>query len=100
MPRLSSSIINPPSTGVVIGGVTIGGAPSNVTPGAEPPQKKRRHGERGPDGQPRAARRCTECKKQGRTDQQQLACSGRLANKGKTPFFFCARAGDGPDGGD
>ena len=97
IPRLSSSIINPPSTGVAIGGVAIGGAPSAVALGAEPPPEKRRHGERGPDGRPRAARRCKECKKQGRTDQQQPTwCSGRLANKGETPFFFCARAGDGP----
>ena len=86
------SIINPPSTGVAIGGVAIGGAPSAVALGAEPPPKKRRHGERGSDGRPRAARRFKECKKQGRTDQQQLTwCSGRQANKGETPFFLRAR---------
>ena len=101
IPRLSSSIINPPSTGVAIGGVAIGGAPSAVALGAEPPPEKRRHGERGPDGRPRAARRCKECKKQGRTDQQQPTwCSGRLANKGETPFFFLRARRRRPKGGD
>ena len=94
MPRLSAGIIDPPGMGlgsVAIGGTTIGGAPSAVALGAEPP-RKRTNGQRGPDRRKRSVKRCKRCKEEQRTEAEQLACASRLPEKGKIPFFFARAA--------
>ena len=88
MPRLSAGITDPPGMGlgsVAIGGTTIGGAPSAVALlGAEPP-RKRTNGQRGPDRRKRSVKRSERCKEEQRTEAEQLACAGRLPNKGGNP---------------
>ena len=95
MPRLSAGIIDSPGMGlgsVAIGGTTIGGAPSAVALGAEPP-RKRTNGQRGPDRRKRSVKQCKRCKEEQRTEAEQLACAGRLPSEqgGKSRFFWHAR---------